>query len=332
MISKKAWLTFQKENKHLTVPILSFPAISLLDVTVEELIYSSDLQAKGMEKIFALGKTSAQVGMMDLSVEAEAFKAGIKVRRDEQPAVISHPLKTKEEIKKMEVPAVGSKRTKIYIEAIKKAKKTIKNHAIFAGSIGPFTLAGNLMGMTEIMTDCYLDPETVEFVLEKTTEFIINYLIAFKEAGANGILLAEPLAGLLSPEFSNRFSLKYVKKIIDATKDDNFVFIYHNCGNVITHDKYLANLDADVFHFGNAINLKEMIEKMPKDKLIMGNINPTIIRNEPKEVIYQQTTALLKECSQFDNFIISTGCDIPPDTSWDKIATYFQAIEDFYLK
>lgn len=332
MMNKKQWLKFQRENKHLTVPILSFPAISLLDITVEELIFSSDLQAKGMEEIYKIGKTSAIVGMMDLSVEAEAFKAEIKIRKDEQPAVVSHPIKTIEDAKNMEIPNVFENRTKVYIETVKKLKEKVKEAPILAGSIGPFTLAGNLIGMTEMMTNCYLEPEMVEAVLEKTTIFIIEYIKAFKDAGAAGIILAEPMAGLLSGEFSDRFSLKYVKKIIRAVKDDNFIFVYHNCGDVLTHAPYLKNLDADVFHFGNAINLKEMLEKMPNDRLIMGNINPTVIRNENSETVYQEVFKLLQECNQYDNFIISSGCDIPPDTSWENINAYFQAIEDFYSK
>ena len=53
--------------------------------------------------------------------------------------------------------------------------------------------------MTEIMILCYEEPELVETVLEKATEFLVAYAKAFKEAGANGICLAEPAAGLLSP-------------------------------------------------------------------------------------------------------------------------------------
>ena len=40
--------------------------------------------------------------------------------------------------------------------------------------------------MTEIMIMTYEDPEVVETVLEKATEFLIKYAQAFKEAGANG--------------------------------------------------------------------------------------------------------------------------------------------------
>lgn len=67
--------------------------------------------------------------------------------------------------------------------------------------------------MTEIMILCYEDPELVETVLEKATEFLIKYALAFKEAGANGITIAEPAAGLLSPPLIKEFSTPYVQRI-----------------------------------------------------------------------------------------------------------------------
>ena len=77
--------------------------------------------------------------------------------------------------------------------------RLITDRPVLAGIIGPYSLAGRLLDMTEIMILCYEEPEMVESVLEKATEFLIEYAKAFKEAGANGVCMAEPAAGLLSP-------------------------------------------------------------------------------------------------------------------------------------
>jgi uroporphyrinogen decarboxylase len=332
-MKKAKWIQFQKENRHLTVPILSFPSISINKISVNELVHSSDYQAKGMKAIANRCPTSAAVNMMDLSVEAEAFGAEIKYRNDEIPAVISHPIKNLEDAQNLKVPVVGTHRTGIYIEAIKKAKKAINDRLVFAGVIGPFSLAANLMGMTEIMINCYVEPKIIEVTLEKTTEYIIDYIKAFKLAGANGIILAEPAAGLLSPEFNLEFSSKYVKRIVEAVESDDFIFVYHNCGNVVKLAPHIIEINADVYHFGNAIDIEDMLKIMPKDKLVMGNVDPAgIIRNGTPESIYEFVSNLLKRCNKYENFIISSGCDIPPDTSWDNIKAYFKAILDFYQK
>lgn len=48
-----------------------------------------------------------------------------------------------------------------------------------------------------------------------------------KEAGANGVVMAEPAAGLLSPNLIEEFSTPYVNKIREAVEDDHFMVMYH---------------------------------------------------------------------------------------------------------
>lgn len=71
----------------------------------------------------------------------------------------------------------------------------------------------------------------VQQLLDKVTEFLIAYGQAYKEAGADGIVMAEPLAGLLSPALAEEFSAPYVKRIVEALQTEDFLVIYHNCGN-----------------------------------------------------------------------------------------------------
>ena len=56
------------------MPILSFPSVQLLGISVEELIGSSDLQARGMKAVADAAPSLASVSMMDLSVEAQALR------------------------------------------------------------------------------------------------------------------------------------------------------------------------------------------------------------------------------------------------------------------
>ena len=135
------------------------------------------------------------------------------------------------------------------------AAKKITDRPVFAGVIGPFSLAGRLTDVTEAMIYCYEEPEMMHTVLEKASAFLIDYIKAYKEAGADGIVMAEPLAGLLSPDLAEEFSARYVKKINDAVKDEDFIVIYHNCGNtaILTIDSILST-GADAYHFGNAID------------------------------------------------------------------------------
>ena len=312
------------------MPVLSFPAIQLMGITVKDLISSSDLQAKGMKLIADRTKTAASVSLMDLSIEAECFGSEIHVSDDEVPTVVGSIVSSEEEADALKVPEVGSGRTGIYIEAISKACELITDRPVFAGIIGPFSLAGRLMDVTEAMIYCYEEPEMVETILEKVTDFLIQYSLAYKAAGANGVVMAEPLAGLLSPNLAAEFSAPYVKKVVDAVQDDNFIVVYHNCGNsTIPMIESIISTGASVFHFGNAIDMAEMMTHIPAD----CNVDPAgELRNGTPDSVRKSTLDIMNACCRYPNFVISTGCDVPPMSKWENIDAFFSAVDEFYEK
>ena len=107
------------------MPVLSFPAVQLMGITVRDLISSSEHQAQGMELVAKRVDSAAAVSLMDLSVEAECFGSEIRVSDDEVPTVIGSIVTDEDEADALAVPAVGAVRTGIYIEAISKAVERI---------------------------------------------------------------------------------------------------------------------------------------------------------------------------------------------------------------
>ena len=315
------------------MPILSFPSVSLLGISVRELISDSTLQARGMRVVAENTPAAASVSFMDLSVEAECFGATVTVTEDEVPTIEEPIIHDEDEAAALAVPTVGSGRTQIYLDAIKKAKALITDRPVFAGMIGPFSLAARLFDLSEIMMNCYDNPDMVHAVLEKCTQFLCAYAKAYREVGADGIVLAEPVAGLLSPSLEEDFSAPYVKQIVDAVQNDDFIVIYHNCGdNVPKMLSSILSTGAAAYHFGNAVDLeKDILDKVPTDVVVMGNIDPVgVLRMGTPESVREATTALLEKCSMYPNFVLSSGCDMPPKTPWENINAFFAAVRDFY--
>ena len=75
-------------EKKKALPVLSFPSVQKMGVTVDELIRSSDLMSRGVKLVADSFDTAAAVSYMDLSVEAEAFGSEIRFSDDEVPTVI----------------------------------------------------------------------------------------------------------------------------------------------------------------------------------------------------------------------------------------------------
>lgn len=321
------WLNDCLSRSHNNpLPVLSFPGIQLLGITVNELVHDSDLLARCMKTIADRYPTLASVSNMDLSVEAEAFGATARYSDDEVPCIIGRLIDTPEEASALQIPPVGTGRTGVCVNAIAKVSKMITDRPILAGIIGPFSLAGRLMEMTEIMYKAIDEPDMVHEILDKVTRFLIDYSKALKAAGANGIVMAEPAAGLLSPDWNAEFSAQYVKRVVDAVQDEDFIVVYHNCGNVVPLIQDIVATGARAFHFGNAIDLANVIDHVPADRLVLGNIDPaTQFARGTRESIIAATRTLLDKMHGHNNFVLSSGCDIPPRTPLAVIDAFFAA-------
>ena len=210
------------------------------------------------------------------------------------------------------------------------AKQKIQDKPVIAGMIGPYSLAGRLMDVTEIMYVCYDEPEAVHIVLQKATDYLIAYGKAMKEAGADGIMMAEPLAGILSPSMANEFSVPYVKQIIEELQDEDFALIYHNCGNSVSAMlPEIFSQGAAAYHFGNAVDMEEVLKAAPADALCMGNVDPAaIIAEGTPEMVTKATKELIQKCGAYSNFVPSSGCDIPAHAKWENIQAFFAAVEE----
>ncbi len=319
------------KDKSKTVPILSFPSVQLLEITVKELLESAEMQVEGMKAVAERCNIGASLNMMDLSVEAEAFGAKIVFKDNDVPTVKKGIIDDITDAEGIVVPQINAGRTRICLDGVKKAKEDIKDIPVFCGVIGPYSLAGRLFDMTELMMECYDSPDEVKILLTKATDFIIEYIKAFKSVGADGVVIAEPAAGLLSPSLNAEFSIPFVKRIIEEINSDDFVVCYHNCGDVVVQmADEIATLGADIYHFGNAIRLKDIVPKMPEDSIVMGNVDPVLFFNGTPDQIKDAVQKVYDECISFDNFMISSGCDIPAQSKWENIYAYFEKVNEIY--
>jgi len=142
-------------------------------------------------------------------------------------------------------------------------------------------------------------------------------------------MMAEPLAGILSPDMAAEFSVPYVKRIIEALKDEDFAMIYHNCGNSVANMlPEIFSQGADAYHFGNAVDMLTVMQNAPETALCMGNIDPANqFTNGTVESMTEATKQMMDQCGSYKNFVPSSGCDIPAQANWNNIQAFFAAVE-----
>ena len=314
------------------MPIMTHPGIELIGKKVIDAVKDGQTH---YEAVMALRKrfpqSVASTTIMDLSMEAEAFGANIVFDDNEVPTVSGRMLESAAAVEALQIPSLDTKRVPEYLKANRLAAAEL-DVPLFGGCIGPFSLAGRLYDMTELMMAMYIEPETANMLLDKCTQFILEYCKQIKASGSAGVVMAEPAAGLLSNDDCQAYSSRFVKTIVDAVQDDNFAVIYHNCGdNVALMAKDIYEIGAAGYHFGDAVRLADMLPDAPKDALVMGNVSPSgIFRNGTPEAMEAAVTQIMAECAEYPNFLISSGCDIPPMTPWENIDAFFSAVNKMY--
>ena len=316
------------------LPVLFFPVIKNMDITVPESTQEADKQAEVMlEVIKEYPDTIAAITGMDLTVDSECFGATVKFSKRQAPNIKSIVIQEEDQIKKLEIPGADAGRQQMILDAVTKCQEKLTDRPTFGGMLGPFSLAANLMEVSKALVLTGRNPELMEELLEISTEFLINRAKAFKEAGANGIFIAEPTAGLLAPEALERFSSKYVKRMVEAVQDDYFFLILHNCGRVIDSIDSMYGTGCKGFHFGNNVKMPEVLAKIPTDVLVFGNIDPSSdFVMGTKESIYEKTMKLLEDTKEYPHFVLSSGCDLAPMVEDEVIEAYYQACRDFNNK
>lgn len=315
-------------SERLVIPIMTHPGIELIGEKVVNAVKSGHVHVEAIKKLNEVYPASACTIIMDLTVEAEAFGADVIFPEDEVPSVIGRLVSDYESVCSLQIPSLNAARVPEYLKASRLAAQNISDKPVFGGCIGPYSLAGRLFDLTELMMASYTEPETVLLLLEKCTRFITSYCQAMKETGVNGVIIAEPAAGLLSNEDCSQYSSKYIKHIVELVQDENFMVVLHNCGNTGNCTKAMLETDAIGYHFGNKMDMLQALSDCPENVIVMGNLDPVgVFKLSSANEVYNATKALIEKTSQYKNFIISSGCDVPPNVPLKNIEAFYEAVK-----
>jgi uroporphyrinogen decarboxylase len=330
-ISMKKWIAeIIDRPERIAIPIMTHPGIEMIGKTVLDAVTDGKIHAEAIKALNERYPSAASTVIMDLTVEAEAFGCTINFPKDEVPTVSSRLVSSFEEVQQLPVPSLSTARIPQYLLANQLTAAAITDKPVLAGCIGPYSLAGRLFDLTEIMIAIYTEPETITLLLEKCTQFLIEYVRALKATGINGVIIAEPAAGLLSNDDCQQYSSLYVKQIVPAIQDDQFSVILHNCGNNGQCTPAMLYVGAHGYHFGNAMNMINALEACPSDVLVLGNLDPVgVFRMSTPEQMKQAAKNLLEQTAGHRNFVLSSGCDVPPHVSFDNIKAFYEALAEY---
>lgn len=317
-------------DKRIAMPIMTHPGIEYIGKQVRDAVTDGEVHFAAIRALAERYPSAACTVIMDLTVEAEAFGAPILIPEDEIPTVTARLVSDAASVEALAVPSLEAGRIPEYLKANRLAAENIQDRPVLAGCIGPFSLAGRLYDMSEIMTAIYIEPDVIMALLDKCTAFLTDYCKALKATGVAGVVMAEPAAGLLSNEDHEMYATPYIRQIVEAVQDDSFTVVLHNCGNMGQCTAAMAATGARALHFGNRIDMVQALKEVPEEVLVMGNLDPVgIFKQGTPEQVAAAATTLLEQTRGARNFVLSSGCDLPPRVPEANLKAFFDAVDAY---
>jgi uroporphyrinogen decarboxylase len=314
--------------RRLALPITTYPGLALTGATVRAAVNDPQVQFDAVAALHERYPTPFALSAMDLSAEAEAFGCTLHISDNEIPSVTGRLVTNLEQARKLPVPQPGDRRTAVYLETVRLLKQLPSRPLVLGGCIGPFSLASRLVGVSEALELTLAEPDLIQVVLEKSAEFLTAYARAFKAAGADGLIMAEPAAGLLSPRGLSAYSSIFVKRIAAAVEDGHFALILHNCAARLLHLPAILETGLNSFHFGAPMDLPAALSKVGPEVVLCGNLDPAGVfcQLAPVEVT-ARAADLLARTAAHRHYVLSSGCDVPASAPLASLDAFYAALK-----
>lgn len=284
------------------------------------------------ERMAALARAARTVLGFDLvrvpfdqTIEAELFGCDVDDGgRDRNCSVRSHPVGVGDPAPPVPDPRSG--RGTVVVDAIRILKEDLGSEvAVLGGLVGPFTIAGYLLGPNALLTESLLHPERVLPYLEAATEFAIAYARSQVEAGADAISIEDMTASLdlISPDIYVRLAAPYERRLIESIPAPA---ILHICGNDTAIIRAMVETGADALSIDKKTDLGAAISASYGRCSIVGAVPPVeFLLDSTPDVIRR----IAHEQLNMGVDLLAPACGIAPATPTENLKALVEAAEIF---
>jgi uroporphyrinogen decarboxylase len=260
---------------------------------------------------------------MDLTAEAEALGATVKYQESAFPYITKHPFQTPMDFPNLEPPEIKKTRLSVFVETTRGLVRQVgKTHFVSSYVIGPFTLAGQLMGVDPLFELITENPDRASSIVSSCEQVLEPYVEQLVEAGTHNVIILEPTASssVVPPAFFVRYSVPYVKRLVSIAKSYGTGSTLHICGNTTKIIGLMCETGVDALSLDSKISIEAAMKEAHQRCTIIGNVDTTLMLTGTVE----EVTTATKQCIQAAGpsgagFIASTGCDLPIDAPFDNV-------------
>jgi len=271
----------------------------------------------------------AAILFSDILVVPQAMGLEVQLVESKGP-YLPEPVKTKKDMQRVRVPDVHETLQYVF-DAVGLIKKELNGRVPLIGFAGaPWTILCYMVQgkgsktFDEAKAFCYTQPALADELLQMITDTTIAYLKAQVKAGADTVQVFDSWGGLLGPQDFEHISLKYIRQIVTALKDEAPVIVFakgawHSLDAMAATgaaglgiDWCITAQNARKFA-GNAVTLQ-------------GNFDPAKLLS-PIPVIQQEVKNMIRSFGN-SRYIANLGHGILPNVPVDHARAFVDTVKE----
>ena len=271
------------------------------------------------------------VAPFDLCIEAEALGCEINVYAHSEDLLyptIKKKLIHNEAEMEISVPADLTRRGRVplMLDVIRFMKADIGDKAAVGSYVlGPFTLAGQVMELNDLLKLSFKKPDKIGKLLDALSEVIIQVALEFEKAGVDYITVREmgATSDVLSPRVFKSLILPYLTKIFAQLSVPS---VLHICGKTNDIVPFMAESGARAISVDQKNDVAETRKKLGPKALVFGNYDPynVLVAGTPDLV---RTT--VRKCMDDGVSAVWPGCDIWPTVPPDNFKAMMDEVNNY---
>ncbi len=272
----------------------------------------------------------AAILFSDILVVPQAMGLEVQMVESKGP-LLPDPIKIDSDLNRIRVPDVNETLGYVF-DAIKLIKQELNGRVPLIGFAGaPWTILCYMVQgkgsktFDEAKAVCYTQPQLAHQLLQMITDTTIAYLKGQVAAGADTIQVFDSWGGLLSPHDFENISLKYIRQIVAALKDDVPVIVF---AKGAWHSlKEMADTGAAGLGIDWCIK-PELARQFAGDNVtLQGNFDPAKLLS-PIPVIQQEVKTMIKAFGT-KRYVANLGHGILPNVPVDHARAFVDTVKEF---
>lgn len=301
----------------------------LSNTTIKENILKGDVAFRTLSNLVDIYNIrTVPTFFVDQSAMPEVLGCEIYFQDNAAPSIKTHPIKTREDLARLKMPDLNKDgRLPEHLKTARLMCERYPDHPKSGSVAGPFTMAANIGGVEDVLINTISDPEFVDELVDFSVRANIAWGRAQIELGCNSFFIGDPAASLLDAKSYARFAGAPVKRLVDELQVPTML---HICGDSTHLIEEMCATGVKGISVDAAVDICAIVPRVPKDVLILGNLNPvgTVLNGTPQEVM-EETKALLDKMRDVPNWRFCTGCDLPPETPLENLNALMEVLENY---